>query len=235
MDEVRAYREYWRPRRTRVVLLAESHKQTTYEQFSHTLDLDALRRIPLRRGGYPRHYVKFVYCLAYGQNELLDEPLQANRGTPSYRKILYHCLHRMPTSVPPSGKLNHDAVLGRTPLWERLANKVSLLEELRRAGVWLVDASTTGIARLEPRVKRQVIRDSWEGSVSDLIHSLGHLEEIVVVGIGVSDALKSPLARLSGEGVGVTTILQPEAVRTAGGYNQYYRTLFRVCSRHLWQ
>jgi hypothetical protein len=42
----------------------------------------------------PRGFVRLVYCLAYGENELLDEAIESNKGTPQFWKIFFSCLTR---------------------------------------------------------------------------------------------------------------------------------------------
>jgi hypothetical protein len=41
---------------------------------------------------YPTRYVRFVYCLGYGENDLLDIDLENNTGTPQYWKIFSSCV-----------------------------------------------------------------------------------------------------------------------------------------------
>lgn len=58
---VEEYRQYWKPDKVSVVLLAESHVFTSDED--RTILLSQLADLP----EYPTRYAKFVYCIAYGE------------------------------------------------------------------------------------------------------------------------------------------------------------------------
>ncbi len=79
VELVEKYRQYWKPTKVKVVLLAESHVFTT----------DADRKIKIQTisglNGYPTEYAKFVYCLAYGEKNLTKSPVHPKRdGTPHF-------------------------------------------------------------------------------------------------------------------------------------------------------
>ena len=230
--EVDRLRRYWKPKRVRVVLLAESHKQTTKEQYQHLTSLQVVRQLSISRKHYPRHYVKFVYCLAYGENELLEKPLAGNRGTPPFWKILFHCCNDLLHLNNDSSRgWNHNVILkGNTSFHQRLAVKINLLERLRKTGIWLVDASTVGIAKLDSKDKERIISDSWRRATFPLLQSLCELEKIVVIGKGVEGVVRDDLGTLRERGVKWISIPQPEGVRSGpGSYDEHYRTLYRTC------
>ena len=79
---VHDYRLYFKPEKVKTVLLAESHVYTSDDDFQSELPSDYL-------SGYPKKYVRFVYCLGYGENELLNKPVPKNSGTPEFWKIFY--------------------------------------------------------------------------------------------------------------------------------------------------
>lgn len=58
---VNDYRLYWKPRRVKTILLAESHV--------YTHDAETENRHWLNLPGYPDRYVRFVYNLSYGQQQ----------------------------------------------------------------------------------------------------------------------------------------------------------------------
>ena len=91
------HREYWRPRKVRLVLLAESHVYTLREE----LDCQ-LKPHPLLPSDLPRGYVRLVYSLGYGEDDLLDHPIQGprNSGTPQFWKLFYACTSRISICRP---------------------------------------------------------------------------------------------------------------------------------------
>ncbi len=74
---VETVREFWKPAKVKVVLLAESHVFTSDDESGVRLDT---RLIPVP--GLPREYVRFVYCLGYGESRLLMRNIPGNKGTP---------------------------------------------------------------------------------------------------------------------------------------------------------
>ena len=86
-------------------------------------------RLPLAARHAPEQFVRLVYCLAYGENDLLNGPPPArNSGTLQFWDIF--------------GRL---AETGRQPrqaaFAERLGWKVATLLALQEKGVWLLDSS----------------------------------------------------------------------------------------------
>ena len=78
------HRQYWRPERVKVVLLAESHVYTTPDELTRTISL------PPSAPGWPASWVfRLVYCLGYGESRLLNQQIvsPANTGTPQFWKI----------------------------------------------------------------------------------------------------------------------------------------------------
>ena len=68
VKKVEHYRRFWKPDYTKVVLLAESHVYTNNEDFEIKTDRSFLQKLP---AVYPSRFVRFVYCLGYGENEIL--------------------------------------------------------------------------------------------------------------------------------------------------------------------
>jgi len=77
-------REFWKPKNVKVILLAESHVYTKDDEWKILLNLDS--SLP---ENYPNHFVRFIYCLGYGENHLLGNPVMKNFGTPQYWQIFY--------------------------------------------------------------------------------------------------------------------------------------------------
>jgi hypothetical protein len=192
------HRAYWRPERVRVLLLAESHVRTSAAELE--------RRVVLPSGfdvDVPRCFVRLVYCLGYGENNLLDRPILPNPGTPPFWKIFNTCLHPVESSAEFAPILK-----SRTPLPARLQNKLDVLERLKQSGVWLLDASVAAVyPKPVAHVVRAAIRASWESYVGPMVRAANPLH-IICIGLGVRDALGSDLTSLD---TPVTTIPQPGA------------------------
>lgn len=133
-----AHRAYWRPHRVRVMLLAESHVFTSSDDLTRRVcRFPEGKSIPT---DMPADFVRLVYCLGYGENGLLDQPIDSprrNPGTPHFWKIFYSCVNRIGISED-FGPI----LVSRTPNSERIRNKVPLLRELqKRAGTGTWDRS----------------------------------------------------------------------------------------------
>ena len=131
------HRWYRRPGRVKVVLLAESHVYTTPEELARTISLPASAPPDL-----PRGFVRLVYCLGYGENRLLNRPIEspANTGTPQFWKIFYSCAN--------ATAINSDFApiqTSATSPTQRILNKLVLLRRLRELGVWLLDTSLAAL------------------------------------------------------------------------------------------
>ncbi len=124
VKEVERYREFWRPPKVRVVLLAESHVNTSHEDFVHYWSYGADPE-------YQGNFVRFVYCLANGESNLVNIP--SNKGMWQFWKILFSCLNEV------SGNADFAPILkGSTSDFDRrMQNKIRLLLKLQEAGIWL--------------------------------------------------------------------------------------------------
>lgn len=198
------HREYWRPDRVRLVLLAESHVYTQAAELEHSLRAT----LPLP-AGLPKGYVRLVYALGYGEDKLLDRPISSprNSGTPQYWKLFYSCLNRV--------SANEDfgpVQSSRTLLPERLVNKLAVLRGLREQGVWLLDASIAALYsptdhKPDPDTMSSVIARSWDGYVGPLVEQV-QPEGILVIGRGVASRIGDRVQRL---GIPWQAIDQPNA------------------------
>jgi hypothetical protein len=195
------HRQYWRPSKVRLVLLAESHVYTTNEELRSTLKNHD--RIP---ESVPRGFVRFVYCVGYGENELLDKQLDSNPGTWQFWKIFHTCVYGA-TSVS-----SFSLLLKRTTkLEERIQNKIELLQHLRARGIWLVDASVEALYQPgKPRLSanyKQTLLTSWNGSIRPILEE-AKPEGILCIGKNVARTLKSQLNDL---GIPWGVVPQPQA------------------------
>ncbi len=214
------HRAYWRPNRVRLLLLAESHVYTQTKELDHYL-----RPNPLLPPGLPAGYVRLVYSLGYGEDVLLDRPIEGSRnsGTPQFWKLFLSCL------TPITQNLDFAPILvSRTPTPERLANKVSVLQRLQDQGIWLLDASIAALysptnPKPNPESIAAVVARSWDGYIGPLIEG-ARPEGVLCIGRGVARILGS---RLDGLAVPWKAIDQPNARVTA----QVHMAGFALCHR----
>jgi hypothetical protein len=212
VEQVETYRNLWKPIQVNVVLLAESHVYTSQEDF-----------LEWRYGKDPSYrgrLVRFVYCLGYGENLV---KISSNPGTPQFWKILYSCLHapEKDAFAPVLKSITRDKD-------RRIANKILLLQQLKRAGVWLVDASIIGINQSGANLKNRIVEASWDAYTGPLIERLDpRPRSIIVIGYGVAKILENRLKRLN---IPTHEIPQPQGWRKPG-YVRFYRECFDICSK----
>jgi hypothetical protein len=214
VEEVARMREFWKPEKVRVVLLAESHAHTRQEDF--------VTPWRVRDTIYRGKYVRFVYCLANGEKELVPSVHQ-NKGTSQFWKIFYSCVHRV------SGNQDFEPILHSTLPDQRIANKIDLLSRLKEAGVWLTDVSIVGINHLkEVRARKEILRHCWEFT-SPMLEGLDPPpKHVIVIGKLVEKTLQKEIASLDPH---YTSLPQPQAHLPAPGYFPFYKTYYETCSR----
>lgn len=224
LERAEAHRVFWRPERPRVVLLAESHVLT------QSVELESeLRPIPGIPDGLPRGFVRLVYSLGYGENDLLTAPLSEppNNGTPQFWKIFQNCVRS------PAVRANH-AVLQRTGNPDprvRVCEKLKVLAQLRERGVWLVDASIAALylpGRPKPvaKLREAVLQASWDSYTGGTVAS-AEPEAVLCIGVGVMRALGTRLNRL---GIAWSGVHQPQAHLSAVEHDRILETYATVCS-----
>ncbi len=116
LEAITAWRNAWRPKRVRVLLVAESHVG------EHPGD-DRISVLPMRwiNRPLPNRYVRLIYCLGYGATEICSAVPQSNAGTPQFWNIFGQIALGQSPPTKSSTSLN-----------ERLRWKVRVLEELER-------------------------------------------------------------------------------------------------------
>lgn len=218
---VAAHRGYWRPQRTRILLLAESH---VYTQDSECVPMQGASSPELV--AVPSTYVRLVYCLGYGESKYVGSPMRPNPGTPQFWKIFASCLY------PPGESTFSPLLSSRTPDYRtRLEAKIQILRRLQAAGVWLLDASLLALcrpggARLDPATCVAILRSSWQHYVREHVRLL-EPEAIIVIGKGVARALTRELAELKHPQVHV--LPQPQAHLPATEARAVYQRYFEIC------
>lgn len=165
LESVKAWRDAWRPERVRFLLVAESHVGELPG------DTDVRVKVP-GRPDLPTSYCRLVYCLGYGGSRMCEPKAEKNRGTPQYWEILASIAARRVVRAPSA-----------------IDEKLRVLEELRRRGIWLVDSSVT--ACYVPRGRRfkashevPLVRDSWERFVWPEVEG-DRPEQVWVIGVSV--------------------------------------------------
>jgi hypothetical protein len=207
------HRSFWRPERVRVALLAESHVFTTLGDLERRVV-----RAPSAPARAPTGFVRLVYCLGYGENDILDRRIvePPNTGTPQYWKIFYACLNGAyrPGDFAP-------ILASQTPSHVRVANKVDALLRLRDAGVWLLDASpcalyAPGGLKPTPATVSRAIEIGYEMHVRLAIEA-AEPAAVICIGRGVGRVLEYRLKRT---GARVTVLPQPNARLTSDEHRE---------------
>ena len=225
-EQVEEYRQFWKPEKTNVLLLAESHVYTDDQDYALEGDGSILHKvIP----DYPLRFVRFVCCLGYGENALLKKVRtdRKNTGTPQYWKILSSCVAENERNLGFSNVLKT-----QTPsLLLRLRNKVDVLKKMKARGIWLLDASIVGLygsGKKNLANGEKTIEISWQNYIADIVLE-SRPRHIIVVGKGVDRILDS---KLRAAGVPFTVISQPQARGPSqwqlGNFRQYYR----ICAKY---
>jgi hypothetical protein len=219
---VEKYRQFWKPDVVKVVLLAESHVFT--EDVERKILIAELNADTLPN--YPIHYVKFVYCLAYGEKDLTKNNAHPPRdGTPQFWKIFYSCVKK------PSCNIDFQPVLKKTPFQERLSNKVNLLRQLKSRGIWLVDASIVAVYDDGQKKKemKKVIETSWKNYTKDVIKE-ANPSYVICIGKGVSAIVETDLKSIIQNHYCV--LAQPNARLSAREHFANFQKYYDVCQQY---
>jgi hypothetical protein len=222
--QVEMYRQSWKPKKTSVILLAESHVYTERQELDVKCSAQVVNGfIP----NYPLHYVRFVYCLGYGENQLLNAPIKNNGGTPQYWKIFSSCV----------AENEHDLAFrrvlktGTTSLVLRLRNKVDVLRKMKERGIWLLDASIVGLygsGKKNQTITERIIEICWQNHIANMILESSP-KHAIVIGEGVGNILNSKLQKLE---IPFTVIPQPQARGTSEWQLENYKKYQRICAKY---
>jgi hypothetical protein len=217
---VAAHRDYWKPEKVRILLLAESHVMTR--------EADLASGVSLARFGHPdapSEFVRLVYCLGYGEAGLRSTRVTHDGGTPQFWKVLAACLGD-PRNAPVLKSVEPD-------FERRVRGKVALLEELKARGVWLLDASPVALyvqGGAKPKHVPDLLRASWdEYSCAVVRETAPHA--VMVIGKMVHTALGERLEAAVGSGVPVDWMYQPQAHVSAAQHADGYARLREMARR----
>jgi hypothetical protein len=240
---VEEYRQCLKPNEKdiKIILLAESHVLTN----SSEIQISIKRTLEeLTISDYPKQYVKFVYCLAYGERYLTQDSLHPERdGTPQYWELFYSCNN---TSISSLKNLEEFAPIlsTRTKNNEiRLLNKIELLKDLLEKGIWLVDASIVGLynnrkqnpdgtsKKKKPDALAKIIETSWKGFTMDVVDK-AKPKCVICIGKTVFDTLESELKKINGI-KRLEWVYQPDYWLTSSERINNYRKVSTICQQVL--
>ena len=161
------------------------------------------------------------YCLGYGEDELLDERVARNSGTPQFWKILQGCLHPIRTNQDFAPILK----CRTRSLHCRISNKLAVLQALKEQGVWLVDASIVALyPKPSPSLARQALEVSWDRHMESVLMEAAP-EAILCIGLGVAATLGTRLDRMR---IPWADVPQPNARLSAAAHMRIFETYYRL-------
>ena len=196
--EVENLRQAWKPDEVRVVLLAESHVWTSDREVNYRVSVP----------GQPETgYTRFVYCLGFGEPSVVSPSVEKHGGTPQFWRLFHDCL------FGPAISAKHLTKQEKNPS-RRLRAKVELLEQMREAGMWLVDASVTALYHRGKRLAggknyATALRISWEEHVGKVLSECSPTG-VLIVGKAVANALSGSIQKIVPGGK-VDVVSQPNA------------------------
>lgn len=218
--EVERLRLDWRPERVRVVVLAESHVWTSRDEIRSCVTLP---------NGKETGFARFVYCLGYGEKDLVKRAVLRNSGTPQFWKLFHD------TAYEPNTAYARLMKKGERDGQKRVQNKLDLLEKMKSSGIWLIDASVTalyhkGTKLAAGRAYHDVLKACWESHIGEVVCRCAP-SAILIVGKGVDDAIGDCVHQDLGRDI-IKVIHQPNAHISADDRNRDRRTCFEWCCRH---
>ena len=218
VKSVDEHRNFWKPNKIKILLLAESHSFTTDLEHDSIMQYSGFPELK----ECPTGYVKLVYCLGYGEKNMVN--VSVNRGTWQYWEIFISCLNQNVDSE------KKKILLGQTPEFrQRIRNKISVLEQLKERGIWLVDASIVATynagEKPPPRTMERIIKISWKNHISKVIQD-ANPEKIIVIGKGVYKILERELKQTN---IPIHVQSQPRGIRTKGGFPEAFEKYYNLC------
>jgi len=219
VKSVDEHRNFWKPEKVKVLLLAESHVFTRDSEHDSFMQYDRFSELE----ECPTKYVKLVYCLGYGEKNMVKVPV--NRGTPQFWKIFVSCVNQ--NFISEGEKI----LLSKTPNYhERMSNKISILGQLKEKGIWLVDASIVALYNDSKKpisgIMESVIKISWKHYISKIIQEVNP-EKIIVIGKGVHKILENHLRMID---IPIYVQSQPQGIRTKVGIKNAFETYYKLCN-----
>ena len=217
-------RKFWKPKKIKILLLAESHVWTELKEYKTTIN--NISNLNLDEN-YPTNYSKFVYCLGYGENHILKKKIDRNNGTPQFWKLFYGLFY----DLSKENKVN----VAKTYIKDadvRISNKINLLNRMKEKGVWLLDASPIALYRNgeKPNINfyKEVLDLSWKYYLKPYIEK-ERPDKIIIVGKQVYDTLEYNF--IESKLNNIEWIYQPQGVRSKEAIKNNYKKLFSIASK----
>ena len=204
MAAVAAHRAYWRPAEVRVLVLSESHVMTREAELQASVPLEVFGH-----GQAPLPFVRLLYCLGYGERDLVNGRVHPNWGTPQFWKLLAAAVDPVVVAQ----------VVERTQpdFMVRLAAKLRVLQALKERGVWLLDACPVALyAASQPKPRMallaQAMERAWAAYTREAVREAAP-RSVMIVGKMVHDGIGGRIRALLGPAVSVQWMYQPQARR----------------------
>ncbi len=216
VELVEEYRQYWKPKKVKIILLAESHVFTNESDMG--IELMNLDLLP----DYPRRYSKFVYCLAYGERTLTKSVNHPRRdGSPQFWKIFYSCVYNIKNNEC------FKPIQSSTSSKERIENKIKILQKMKELGIWLIDTSIVALYDngKKPTNISDIIQISWENYTKKVLQN-ANPEHVIVIGKGVAKSIEYSLKKTK---LKYTVIAQPNAHLSSDEHLKNYRSYYKLC------
>lgn len=186
LERIESWREAWRPKRVRVLLVAESHVREQNGDLAVNVH-PPIDIVPNK--SLPSGFCRLVYCLGYGENEICyPKDRIKNSGTRQFWDLFGSIAASLNNLIRPEMPR-----LSESSLFTRLKWKIDVLDTLLNAGVWLEDASVIGIydsgkRLVDGKSYKLMIRESFMNFVWPKIEK-DNPEQVWVIGRGVGNAL----------------------------------------------
>ena len=201
-----------------MILLAESHVFTS--QTDSNLRTKDINSLP----GFPDRYARFVYCPAYGETSLIiDQSFQPKEETWQFWKIFYSCLNSIESNdsfIP---------ILKKTPILQRIKNKIQLLNDLRDQGIWLLDTSIVALYNkgkgFDSKVFKQSLKFSWKEYTRKILEDASP-DHVIVIGKGVAKIIEFDLQSIQ---IPFTVLEQPNARLSSEKHLKNFQSYHRIC------
>jgi hypothetical protein len=219
LETIYQQRMYYRPRKVKLLLLAESHYYTSNEDYKIIItNKNYIFPVGCNR------YTKFIYCLGHGEKHILSAIPEIYGRTPQFWKIFYGLFHDLSLQ---KNNQNIPILIGHNPnLIERLKAKLDLLENMKKNGIWLMDASPIAIAGNNPRIRksyyREILKISSELYLKPLLAEMKP-KRVLIIGKEVSRTVE-PILALSNS----VTIPQPQGIRSKIDLKLFHKKIYQI-------
>lgn len=175
-------RNFWKPNKIKTLLLAESHVFTPdedtnitftnlFHQFTGLVD-------------YPNQFANFVYCLGYGEKNVLNSKTKSkNAGTWQFWQLFNSIFEN-----------KYKVLFNTEPDYQkRILQKILLLTEMRERGIWLLDCSILAVynnGNKPPKKEMSTILSHSFSNYCKPIIKQEQPENVIVIGKTVFDVIK---------------------------------------------